>query len=363
MLKSQLCTYPCPSNISFMFNYGLLLNMSIITQNITGILLACHYVPLMDYSFLIIKHIIRDIYHGSLLRYLHSNGASFVFIVLYVHIYRAIYVQSYHYLFHTHITGIFIYLLLIIIAFLGYILPWGQMSYWGATVITNLLSIIPDVVQWLCGSFFVYNPTLNRFLVIHFILPFIVLAILVFHVLYLHLIGSTDVLSCNTNNRISFFTYIVYKDIFGYLVMLLLYLIQLGYGVLSISHPDNALQVNIIITPFHIVPEWYFLSFYAVLKAIPHKQSGISILLILIVAFLLTESFSLFSSHVNTGVTIYSLLFLVFMWIGTELPTYNVLLLLRFSLIWYFFISIFSSQHIFIILSYAHPYLFFWLCQ
>merc|ERR1711907_615846 len=161
-----------------------------------------------------------------------------------------------------------------VIAFLGYVLPWGQMSFWGATVITNVLSAIPDLVEWICGSFFVYNPTLNRFFIF-----------------YLHLLGSSHPLISNSNNKITFFSYIFIKDIYGFLILLFLYLLQLGYGFLGISHPDNALEVNILVTPFHIVPEWYFLSFYAKLKTIPDKNSGISILIITILLFFMSDSF------------------------------------------------------------------------
>ena len=173
--KSQLSTYPCPNNISFLYNYGFLLNICIVLQIITGIYLSIHYIPIISYSFFIIKHIIHDIYNGSLLRYLHSNEASFTFIILYLHIYRSIIFQSYIFLFHTWVTGIFLYLFLLMIAFLRYILPWGQMSFWGATVITNVLSTIPDLIEWICGNFFIYNPTLNRFFILHFILPFLIM--------------------------------------------------------------------------------------------------------------------------------------------------------------------------------------------
>merc|ERR1711966_596191 len=281
IFKSQLSTYPCPSNISFLYNYGFLLGVCIVLQIITGICLSMHYVPVVSYSFFVIKHIIRDIYNGSLLRYLHSNGASFTFLVLYIHICRSIIFQ-----FHTWVTGMGLYLMLIVIAFLGYVLPWGQKSFWGATVITNVLSTIPDLVEWICGSFFVYNPTLNRFFVLHFILPFLVMCLLLFHIFYLHLLGSSNPLgSINTNNKVTFFSYILNKDIYGFLILFTLYCMQLGYGLLLVSHPDNALEVNILVTPFHIVPEWYFLSFYAKLKTIPDKNSGICILIITILLF------------------------------------------------------------------------------
>merc|ERR1711904_699206 len=333
--KSQLISYPCPSNISYLYNYGFLLGMCIILQIITGICLSMHYISHISYSFFVIKHIIRDIYNGSILRYLHSNGASFTFLITYSHIIRSIILQSYIYLFNTWITGIILYLMLIVIAFLGYVLPWGQMSYWGATVITNVLSFIPDIVEWICGSFFVYNPTLNRFFVLHFILPFLMKGSLLFHIFYLHLLGSSHPLISNSNNKITFFNYIFTKDIYGFLILLFLYFMQLGYGFLGISHPDNALEVNILVTPFHIVPEWYYLSFYAKLKTIPDKNSGISILIITILLFFMSDSFGFVNNIFNTGITIYFFFWICFMWIGAEIPKVSFICLCRFYICWY----------------------------
>jgi ubiquinol-cytochrome c reductase cytochrome b subunit len=229
--------------------------------------------------------------------------------------------------------------MLIVIAFLGYVLPWGQMSYWGATVITNVLSFIPDIVEWICGSFFVYNPTLNRFFVLHFILPFLVMCLLLFHIFYLHLLGSSNPLgSINTNNKVTFFSYILNKDIYGFLILFTLYCMQLGYGLLLVSHPDNALEVNILVTPFHIVPEWYFLSFYAKLKTIPDKNSGICILIITILLFFMSDSFGFVINNFNLGISIYFFFWICFMWIGAEIPKVSFICLCRFYILWYLFI-------------------------
>jgi ubiquinol-cytochrome c reductase cytochrome b subunit len=229
--------------------------------------------------------------------------------------------------------------MLIVIAFLGYVLPWGQMSYWGATVITNVLSFIPDIVEWICGSFFVYNPTLNRFFVLHFILPFLMMGFLLFHIFYLHLLGSSNPLgSINTNNKVTFFSYILNKDIYGFLILFTLYCMQLGYGLLLISHPDNTLEVNILITPFHIVPEWYFLSFYAKLKTIPDKNSGICILVITILLFFMSDSFGFVINNFNLGISIYFFFWICFMWIGAEIPKVSFICLCRFYILWYLFI-------------------------
>ena len=338
--KSQLYSYPTPNNISYLYNYGFLLNICIVLQIITGIYLSIHYISIISYSFFIIKHIIHDIYNGSLLRYLHSNEASFTFIILYLHIYRSIIFQSYIFLFYTWITGIFLYLFLLMIAFLRYILPWGQMSFWGATVITNVLSTIPDLIEWICGNFFIYNPTLNRFFILHFILPFLIIYLLLFHIFYLHLLSSNNPLnSINTNNKVTFFNYILNKDIYGFLILFTLYYMQLGYGLLLISHPDNTLEVNILITPFHIVPEWYFLSFYTKLKTIPDKNSGINILIITILLFFMNDSFGFICNRFNTGITIYFFFWICFIWIRTEIPKVSFICFCRFYIVLYLFME------------------------
>ena len=225
------------------------------------------------------------------------------------------------------------------IAFLRYILPWGQMSYWGATVITNVLSFIPDIVEWICGNFFIYNPTLNRFFILHFILPFLIIYLLLFHIFYLHLLSSNNPLnSINTNNKVTFFNYILNKDIYGFLILFTLYYMQLGYGLLLISHPDNTLEVNILITPFHIVPEWYFLSFYTKLKTIPDKNSGICILIITILLFFMNDSFGFIINNFNLGISIYFFFWICFIWISTEIPKVSFICLCRFYILWYLFI-------------------------
>ena len=355
--KSQLISYPCPSNISYLYNYGFLLNICIILQIITGIYLSIHYISHISYSFFIIKHIIHDIYNGSILRYLHSNEASFTFLITYSHIIRSIILQSYIYLFNTWITGIILYLILIVIAFLRYILPWGQMSYWGATVITNVLSFIPDIVEWICGNFFIYNPTLNRFFILHFILPFLIIYLLLFHIFYLHLLSSNNPLnSINTNNKVTFFNYILNKDIYGFLILFTLYYMQLGYGLLLISHPDNTLEVNILITPFHIVPEWYFLSFYTKLKTIPDKNSGINILIITILLFFMNDSFGFICNRFNTGITIYFFFWICFIWIRTEIPKVSFICFCRFYIVLYLFMARANSLHFHINHSLQIPY-------
>merc|ERR1711998_774699 len=213
------------------------------------------------------------------------------------------------------ITGIILYLMLIVIAFLGYVLPWGQMSYWGATVITNVLSFIPDIVEWICGSFFVYNPTLNRFFVLHFILPFLVICLLLFHIFYLHLLGSSNPLSSiNTNNKVTFFSYILNKDIYGFLILFTLYYMQLGYGLLLISHPD--------------------------------KSSGICILIITILLFFMNDSFGFIINNFNLGISIYFFFWICFIWISTEIPKVSFICLCRFYILWYLFIYSYMFMYV-----------------
>ena len=213
------------------------------------------------------------------------------------------------------------------------------MSYWGATVITNVLSFIPDIVEWICGNFYIYNPTLNRFFILHFILPFLIIYLLLFHIFYLHLLSSNNPLnSINTNNKVTFFNYILNKDIYGFLILFTLYYMQLGYGLLLISHPDNTLEVNILITPFHIVHEWYFLSFYTKLKTIPDKNSGICILIITILLFFMNDSFGFIINNFNLGISIYFFFWICFIWISTEIPKVSFICLCRFYILWYLFI-------------------------
>ena len=208
LVKSHLQLYPCPLQINYLWNLGFLLGISIIIQIITGIFLGLHYTSDLNSAYYSIFFFIREIYYGWYLRYFHSNGASFIFIFLFIHIGRAIYYGSYFYNPNTWFSGIILFFLLMAIAFLGYILPFGQMSFWGATVITNLFSFLPYLIEWICGGYYIYNPTLKRFFLFHFILPFILLIILLFHIFYLHIYSSNNPLKININNKISFFSYI-----------------------------------------------------------------------------------------------------------------------------------------------------------
>ena len=248
-MKSHLESYPCPLQINSFWNLGFLLGITIILQIITGILLSLHYTSDINSAYFSIFFIIREIFFGWSLRYLHSSGASFVFLFVFLHIGRGIFYGSYFYNPNTWFSGIILLLFLMATAFMGYVLPFGQMSFWGATVITNLLSPFPSLIEWVCGGHYVYNPTLKRFFLFHFLLPFITLGLIIIHLFYLHFHSSNNPFRLNTNNKIPFFPFIFLKDFFGFILILNLYLLQTHFGISSFSHPDNALEVCGLLTP------------------------------------------------------------------------------------------------------------------
>ena len=345
LLKSHLESYPCPLHINSLWNLGFLLGISIIIQIITGIFLTLYYTSDINSAYFSIYFIIREIYIGWCLRYLHSSGPSIIFIFLFIHIFRAIFYGSYFYNSNTWFSGIIIYFLLMAIAFIGYVLPFGQMSLWGATVITNLLSSIPSLIEWICGGYYVYNPTLKRFFILHFILPFILCSLLILHLFYLHFHSSNNPLRLNTNNKIPFFLMILHKDKYTFILTLYLYLLQTHFGISSFSHPDNALEVCELLTPLHIVPEWYFLCQYAILKGIPNKNSGFIIFLTSIFTLFFfgeIKNLTIFTklSHYNNGFSISSFLlsFNSFSWIGGQFPQHNFLSYGRILTLHYYFL-------------------------
>merc|ERR1712167_553843 len=277
--RAKIQSYPSPLQINFFWNLGFLLGVAIMLQIITGIFLALHYTSDLNSAYCSVFFLIREVYYGWCLRYFHSSGASFVFLFLFLHLGRAIFYGSYFYFVNTWFSGIILLLFLMAIAFMGYVLPFGQMSFWGATVITNLLSPFPSLVEWICGGFCVHSPTLKRFFCFHFQLPFLLCGFVVLHLFYLHFHSSNNHLRLNTNNKIPFFPFIFQKDFFGFNLILCLYLMQTSFGMSSLSHPDNALEACALLTPLHIVPEWYFLCQYALLKAVPNKNAGFIVLL------------------------------------------------------------------------------------
>jgi ubiquinol-cytochrome c reductase cytochrome b subunit len=271
-------------------------------------------------------HILREVYFGWSFRYLHSSGASFLFLLIFLHLGRALIYGSNFYMPNTWFSGIFLLFTLGATAFMGYVLPWGQMSFWGATVITNLFSGVPCLVFWVCGGFFVSNPSLSRFFVFHFLLPFLICGFIFLHLFYLHTISSKNPLGSNPNNKIPFFPFISSKDVFGFSLLGFLGFLEIFFGFISLSHPENAFEVSVLVTPLHIVPEWYFLEFYALLKAVPNKIAGFMILFSSVagaLAFGEVKSLSrLVLSLFGLSFSV-SFIFLVgfcFLWIGAQLP-------------------------------------------
>lgn len=287
--NNALVDLPAPINISTWWNFGSLLGLCLIIQILTGLFLAIHYTADINLAFNRVNHICRDVNYGWLLRTLHANGASFFFICIYLHIGRGIYYSSYLFI-PTWLVGVVILFLVIGTAFIGYVLPWGQISFWGATVITNLLSAIPylgiDLVQWVWGGFAVDNATLTRFFTFHFILPFIVLAITIIHLLFLHQTGSNNPIGLNSNiDKIPFHPYFTYRDIVGFIVILIALILLTLINPYLLGDPDNFIPANPLVTPVHIQPEWYFLFAYAILRSIPNKLGGV-IALVLSIAIL-----------------------------------------------------------------------------
>nr|YP_009589032.1 apocytochrome b [Corallina ferreyrae]QBL75548.1 apocytochrome b [Corallina ferreyrae] len=281
VVNNHLINYPTPINIHYAWNFGFLASMCLIIQILTGIFLAMHYTPQVDLAFASLEHIMRDVNYGWLLRYVHANGASMFFIVVYTHMFRGLYFGSYTKPRHlVWVIGVVILLLMILTAFIGYVLPWGQMSLWGATVITNLVSAVPIVgdslVAWLWGGFSVDNATLNRFYSFHYLFPFIITALSLVHLALLHQDGSGNPLGIESSvDKIVMYPYFIVKDFLGLIVFAVLFASFVYFYPNTLGHPDNYIEANPMVTPAHIVPEWYFLPFYAILRSIPHKLGGV----------------------------------------------------------------------------------------
>src|ERR1700740_201067 len=281
IINTFLLDSPLPSNINYLYSFGSILGICFVVQLITGIALAMHYTPHVDLGFISVEHIMRDVNYGWLLRYTHANGASMFFLMVYIHIARGLYYGSYtspRELLWS--VGVFIFLIMIGTAFLGYVLPWGQMSFWAATVITNMLSAIPwigpDFVQLVWGGFSVDNATLNRFFSLHYLLPFVLAALIVVHFLGLNEHASNNPLGINSNiDKLPFHPYFTYKDLVAWVLFLLVFGGFVFFAPNLLGHPDNYIPANPLVTPTHIVPEWYFLPFYAILRAVPNKLGGV----------------------------------------------------------------------------------------
>nr|QDI93386.1 cytochrome b [Quernocoris caliginosus] len=294
IMNSSLVDLPSPSSISIWWNFGSLLGMCLMIQILTGLFLAMHYTANVELAFSSVMHICRDVNNGWLIRNLHANGASMFFICLYLHVGRGMYYSSYK-LVATWTVGVILLLLVMATAFLGYVLPWGQMSLWGATVITNLLSALPylgnDLVKWLWGGFSVDNATLTRFFTLHFIMPFVIAATVMIHLLFLHQTGSNNPLGLNSNyDKIPFHPYFSIKDYMGMMMAMFMFIMLNLWEPTMLGDPENFIPANPLVTPVHIQPEWYFLFAYAILRSIPNKLGGViamimSIAIIMILPF------------------------------------------------------------------------------
>nr|YP_009128695.1 cytochrome b [Lyreidus brevifrons]AJR19300.1 cytochrome b [Lyreidus brevifrons] len=329
IVNGALVDMPLPTNISTFWNFGSLLGLCLTIQILTGLFLSMHYTAHIDLAFSSVAHICRDVNYGWFLRTMHANGASFFFICLYIHIGRGMSHGSYM-IFHAWMVGVIILFMVMSTAFLGYVLPWGQMSFWGATVITNLFSAIPfvgtDLVQWIWGGFSVDNATLTRFFTFHFILPFIVLAASLIHILFLHQGGANNPLGISSQtDKVPFHPYFTFKDIVGFIVMLtFLMILTLLYPYL-LGDPDNFIPANPLVTPAHIQPEWYFLFAYASLRSIPNKLGGVialvaSVAILMILPFTHSSNFRSLTFYPLNQFLFWSLVAIVMLltWIGAR---------------------------------------------
>nr|ARH54193.1 cytochrome b [Coleoptera sp. 1 AH-2016] len=353
IFNSSLVNLPTPSNISTMWNFGSLLGLCLLIQIMTGIFLSMHYCADMNMAFNSIAHISRNVNFGWMLRTLHSNGASFFFICLYLHIGRGLFYGSYL-LMETWMSGVTIFFLIMATAFLGYVLPWGQMSFWGATVITNLLSAIPylgnTIVNWIWGGFSVSNATLMRFFSLHFTLPFISTALIIIHLFFLHQKGSNNPLGSLSNiDKLNFHPYFSLKDLVGFLIKLMFLNILIFQAPFLLGDPDNFLPANPMVTPIHIQPEWYFLFAYTILRSIPNKLGGVialvfSIAILYTIPFMGKKKFLNFQFYPTNKILFWSLFTIVILltWIGArpvEAPFSLIGQILTILYFTYFFLS------------------------
>jgi ubiquinol-cytochrome c reductase cytochrome b/c1 subunit len=302
LLQHELYEYPTPRNLSYWWNFGSLAGIMLVVLIVTGVFLAMQYTPHAEYAFDSVERIMRDVDYGWMLRYAHMNGASMFFAIVYIHMFRGLYYGSYKQPRELlWILGVIILLLMIAAAFMGYVLPWGQMSYWAATVITNLFSAIPvigqSIVTFLWGGFTVGNPTLNRFYALHYLLPFVILGVVLLHLIALHRFGSNNPLGIEMKgpqDTLPFHPYFTIKDLFGLTVFLLIYSFFIFYAPNFLGSSDNYIPANPMQTPNHIVPEWYLLPYYAILRSVPNKLLGVilafgSIFLLFVVPWLDTS--------------------------------------------------------------------------
>nr|YP_010417672.1 cytochrome b [Precis archesia]USF17792.1 cytochrome b [Precis archesia] len=353
IMNNSLIDLPSPSNFSSWWNFGSLLGLCLMIQIITGLFLTMYYTANIELAFYSVNYICRNVNYGWLIRTLHANGASFFFICIYLHIGRGIYYESFN-LKYTWMVGVIILFLLMATAFMGYVLPWGQMSFWGATVITNLLSAIPYLgtmlVNWIWGGFAVDNATLTRFYTFHFLFPFIIMMLVMIHLLFLHQTGSNNPLGINSNlDKIPFHPFYVFKDLIGFIILILSLILLSLTNPYLLGDPDNFIPANPLVTPIHIQPEWYFLFAYAILRSIPNKLGGVialvmSILILIILPFTFNKKIQGIQFYPINQILFWFLIVIIILltWIGArsvEAPyiiTGQLLTILYFS---YFIIN------------------------
>ena len=351
VLREALVDHPTPRNLNYWWNFGSLAGITLVIMIVSGLLLSMHYVAHVDLAFDSVEHIMRDVNYGWLLRYIHSVGSSMFFLIVYIHISRGLYYGSYksprEVLWW---LGIIIFFLMIITAFLGYTLPWGQMSFWGATVITNLFSAIPligdNIVTWLWGGFSIDNPTLNRFYSLHFLTPFIIVGVVFLHIVALHKFGSNNPTGIDLTlkqEKIPFHPYYTVKDFFGYGVFFIIFGIFVFFLPNLLGHPENYIPADPFVTPEHIIPEWYFLPFYAILRAIPFKLLGVlamlgSILILFVLPWLDTCKVRScrFRPIYKQFYWIFIFNFIVLGWVGSKVPEGHYLIISRICTAYYF---------------------------
>ena len=285
-LHHEMHEYPTPKNLNYWWNFGSLAGITLVIMIVTGIILSMHYTAHVDHAFQSVERIMRDVNYGWLIRYIHANGASFFFIVVYIHIFRGLYYGSYKAPRELlWMLGVVILLLMMATAFMGYVLPWGQMSFWGATVITNLFSVIPvvgtTITEWLWGGFAVDNATLKRFFSLHYLMPFMIFGVVILHIWSLHVTGNNNPVGVSVKEKqdtVPFAPYYTVKDAFSLVCFLILFAWFIFFNPNILGHTDNYIMADPLVTPAHIVPEWYLLPFYAILRAIPSKLGGVLVM-------------------------------------------------------------------------------------